>query len=185
MPLTEVVLVDESDKPTGVMEKQEAHVKGVLHRAITVYIFNSRQQLLLQKRAEEKYHSGGLWSNTCCSHPAPGEETLQAAQRRLYEEMGLRCPLTPMFTLTYRLLLDNGLIEHELGHVYFGVTDDLPLMNPAEVSNYEYRSLDDIAQRMVTAPEQFTAWFKLTFARIPEYWQTFQSEQSCSSGQSR
>ena len=89
MPLTEVVLVDENDRPTGVMEKQEAHVKGVLHRAITVYVFNSRQQLLLQQRAVEKYHSGGLWSNTCCSHPAPGEETLQAAHRRLYEEMAV------------------------------------------------------------------------------------------------
>ncbi|MBW5890971.1 isopentenyl-diphosphate Delta-isomerase [Pectobacterium polaris] len=178
MPLTEVVLVDENDRPTGVMEKQEAHVKGALHRAITVYVFNSRQQLLLQQRAEEKYHSGGLWSNTCCSHPAPGEETLQAAHRRLYEEMGLRCALTPMFTLTYRLPLDNGLIEHELGHVYFGVTDDVPQINPDEVSNYAYQSIDEIAQRMVATPEQFTAWFQLTFARIPEYWQTFQSEQS-------
>ncbi|WKA64105.1 isopentenyl-diphosphate Delta-isomerase [Pectobacterium aroidearum] len=173
MPLTEVVLVDENDKPTGVMEKQEAHVKGALHRAITVYIFNSRQQLLLQQRAEEKYHSGGLWSNTCCSHPAPGEETQQAAHRRLYEEMGLRCELTPMFTLTYRLPLDNGLIEHELGHVYFGVTDDLPQINPDEVSSYEYQSIDNIAQRMAETPEQFTAWFQLTFARIPAYWQAF------------
>ncbi|MEH2920294.1 isopentenyl-diphosphate Delta-isomerase [Samsonia erythrinae] len=177
MPLTEVVLVDENDKPTGVMEKQEAHMKGALHRAITVYIFNSRQQLLLQQRAAGKYHSGGLWSNTCCSHPAPGEGTLQAAHRRLYEEMGLRCALTPMFTLNYRLPLDNGLIEHEFGHVYFGVTDETPQLNPDEVSDYDYQSLTQIAARMAAVPDQFTSWFQLTFARIPKYWQLFQSGQ--------
>ncbi|MBJ7221195.1 MULTISPECIES: isopentenyl-diphosphate Delta-isomerase [unclassified Brenneria] len=173
MPLTEVILVDQNDRPTGVMEKQKAHEKGELHRAITVYIFNSQQQLLLQQRAEAKYHSGGLWSNTCCSHPAPGEDTLQAAHRRLYQEMGLRCALTPMFTLTYRLPLHNGLIEHELGHVYFGITDDVPQINPDEAAGYQYQSLEQIAQRMATSPEAFTSWFRLTFSRIPAYWAQF------------
>ncbi|PWC11203.1 isopentenyl-diphosphate Delta-isomerase [Brenneria corticis] len=177
MPLTEVILVDENDRPTGVMEKQQAHVQGALHRAITVYIFNSRRQLLLQRRARAKYHSGGLWSNTCCSHPAPGEETLQAAHRRLYQEMGLRCALTPMFTLSYRLPLSNGLIEHEFGHVYFGITDELPQLNPDEADEYQYLSLEQIERRMVASPELFTSWFKLTFSRIPAYWGQFHAAQ--------
>ncbi|MFC3395973.1 isopentenyl-diphosphate Delta-isomerase [Brenneria rubrifaciens] len=176
MPLTEVILVNENDQPTGVMEKQEAHEKGLLHRAITVYVFNSRQQLLLQQRAVDKYHSGGLWSNTCCSHPAPGEKTLQAAHRRLYQEMGIRCPLTPMFTLTYRLPLNNGLTEHEVGHVHFGITDDIPQINPAEAADYEYLSLEQIRRSMDASPERFTAWFRLTFSRIPAYWKQFQVE---------
>lgn len=171
--MTEVILVDENDKPTGVMEKLEAHEKGVLHRAITVYIFNSRQQLLLQKRAGGKYHSGGLWSNTCCSHPTPGEETRQAAHRRLDQEMGLRCSLTPMFTLTYCLPLDNGLTEHEFGHVYFGLTDDLPQPDPDEAEAFQYLSLEQISRQMVATPEAFTAWFRLTFSRIPAYWAQF------------
>ncbi|RLM25778.1 isopentenyl-diphosphate delta-isomerase [Brenneria alni] len=178
MPLTEVILVDENDRPTGVMEKQEAHEKGAMHRAITVYIFNSQQQLLLQQRAIAKYHSGGLWSNTCCSHPAPGEDTLQAAHRRLYQEMGLRCSLTPMLTLTYRLPLDNGLIEHEFGHVYFGMTDDTPQADPDEVEGYQYQSLEQIGQRMAASPEVFTSWFRLTFARIPACWAQFHAAQN-------
>ncbi|MCV9878223.1 isopentenyl-diphosphate Delta-isomerase [Brenneria izbisi] len=178
MALTEVILVDEADQPTGVMEKQEAHEKGLLHRAITVYVFNSRQQLLLQQRAIDKYHSGGLWSNTCCSHPAPGEKASQAAHRRLYQEMGLRCPLIPMFTLTYRLALENGLTEHEIGHVYFGVTDDIPQVSPEEVADYRYLSLEQITHDMETSPERFTAWFRLTFSRIPAYWKQFQFEHA-------
>ncbi|WP_409308890.1 isopentenyl-diphosphate Delta-isomerase [Pectobacterium sp. B1J-3] len=174
MPLTEVILVDEYDRPTGVMEKQEVHEKGLLHRAVTVYVFNSNQQLLLQQRAEGKYHSGGLWSNTCCSHPAPGEGTRDAAYRRLYQEMGLRCQLTPVFTLTYRLPLDNGLIEHELGHVYFGITDERPEPNPEEAANYEYLSLEQIKQQMAASPERFTDWFRLTFSRIPAHWAQYQ-----------
>lgn len=171
--MTDVILVDENDRPTGVMEKQEAHEKGVLHRAITVYIFNSRRQLLLQQRACGKYHSGGLWSNTCCSHPAPGEDSLQAAYRRLYQEMGLRCALTPMFTLTYCLPLENGLTEHEVGHVYFGLTDDIPQANPDEAAGFQYLSLDQISQRIAASPEAFTSWFRLTFSRIPAYWAQF------------
>ncbi|QTF08893.1 isopentenyl-diphosphate Delta-isomerase [Brenneria izadpanahii] len=173
MPLTEVILVNENDEPTGIMEKQEAHEKGVLHRAISVYIFNSQHQLLLQQRAQGKYHSGGLWSNTCCSHPSPGEDSLLAAHRRLYQEMGLRCPLTPMFTLTYHLPLDNGLIEHEFGHVYFGITDDVPNADPDEAEGFQYLSLEQITRQMDASPEAFTSWFKLTFSRIPAYWAQF------------
>lgn len=171
--MTDVILVDENDKPTGMMEKLEAHKKGVLHRAITVYIFNSRQQLLLQKRAGGKYHSGGLWSNTCCSHPAPGEKTLQAAHRRLYQEMGLRCPLAPMFTLSYCLPLANGLVEHELGHVYFGLTDDLPLPDPDEAEAFQYLSPEQVSEQIAATPDAFTAWFRLTFSRIPAYWSQY------------
>ncbi|MEC5320833.1 isopentenyl-diphosphate Delta-isomerase [Brenneria populi subsp. brevivirga] len=171
--MTDVILVDENDRPTGTMEKLAAHEKGVLHRAVTVYIFNSRRQLLLQRRAEGKYHCGGLWSNTCCGHPLPGEETPEAARRRLYQEMGLRCPLTPMFTLTYRLPLENGLIEHEVGHVYFGLTDDPPQADPEEAAGFQYLSLQQIGRRIAAAPQAFTPWFRLTFARIPAYWSQF------------
>lgn len=177
MPLTEVILVDENDRPTGVMEKLAAHEQGVMHRAISVYIFNSRHQLLLQQRANGKYHSGGLWSNTCCGHPTPGEETLPAAHRRLYQEMGLRCALTAMFTLTYRLPLENGLIEHEFGHVYFGITDDIPAADPDEVGKFQYLSLEQIRRQMDASPEAFTDWFKLTFSRIPAYWAQFHAAQ--------
>nr|NMN91266.1 isopentenyl-diphosphate delta-isomerase [Brenneria salicis ATCC 15712 = DSM 30166] len=173
MPLTEVILVDEADRPTGVMEKQEAHEKGLLHRAITVYVFNSRQQLLLQQRALDKYHSGGLWSNTCCSHHAPGEKRRKPASS-VVSGNGLRCPLTPIFTLTYRLALENGLTKHEVGHVYFGVTDDIPQVSPEEVADYEYLLLEQIGHNMETSPERFTAWFRLIFSRIPAYWRQFQ-----------
>ncbi|CAK8736616.1 Isopentenyl-diphosphate Delta-isomerase [Sodalis praecaptivus] len=118
MALTEVILVDERDRAVGTMEKLQAHREGALHRAVTVYLFNPDGQLLLQQRAREKYHCGGLWSNTCCGHPMPAEESAAAARRRLYEEMGLRVALTPVLQLRYRLPLPNGLIEHEYGHVF-------------------------------------------------------------------
>ncbi|CCP02641.1 isopentenyl-diphosphate delta-isomerase [Erwinia amylovora Ea644] len=168
MSAIEVILVDRHDRPTGKMEKLEVHEKGLLHRAVTVYVFNSDHQLLLQQRARGKYHCGGLWSNTTCGHPYPQESTADAAQRRLLEEMGLDLHLQPMFELSYNLPLSNGLTEHEYGHVYFAVSDALPAINPEEADDWRYSSLADIQQEIETHPERFTPWFLFTFARIPD-----------------
>ncbi len=167
MPAIEVILVDHLDRPTGKMEKLEVHEKGLLHRAVTVYVFNSRHELLLQRRANGKYHCGGLWSNTCCGHPYPQESTRDAAERRLREEMGMQLALTPVFELSYNLPLSNGLTEHEYGHVFFAISDVEPQLNPEEADAWCYRSIAQIQQEMQEDPEQFTPWFLHTFPRIP------------------
>lgn len=173
MSAIEVILVDHLDRPTGKMEKLEVHEKGLLHRAVTVYVFNSRQELLLQRRASDKYHCGGLWSNTCCGHPYPHESTQDAAERRLREEMGMEVSLTPMFELSYNLPLSNGLTEHEYGHVFFAVCDRLPQLNPQEADAFDYRSLATIERQMRQQPQQFTPWFLHTFPRIPAHLDAF------------
>jgi isopentenyl-diphosphate delta-isomerase len=167
MSAIEVILVDHLDRPTGKMEKLEVHQKGLLHRAVTVYVFNRQHELLLQRRANGKYHCGGLWSNTCCGHPCPDESTRAAAERRLYEEMGLRLALTPVFELSYNLPLSNGLTEHEYGHVFFAVSDCQPQLNPDEADASRWLSLAEIEQEIACHPERFTPWFLHTFARIP------------------
>lgn len=177
MSAIEVILVDSQDRPTGKMEKMEVHRKGLLHRAVTVYVFNSRHQLLLQRRAGDKYHCGGLWSNTTCGHPYPQESTRAAAERRLFEEMGLCLTLQPVFELSYNLPLSNGLTEHEYGHVYFAVSDAEPVMNPDEADEWRYCSLDDLQHDMQTDPQQFTPWFLLTFSRIPSEFARFIASQ--------
>ncbi|MFC0397541.1 isopentenyl-diphosphate Delta-isomerase, partial [Paraburkholderia rhizosphaerae] len=148
-----VILVDEHDREIGTMEKLAAHQQGRLHRAVSVYVFNSRDELLLQRRAPSKYHCARLWANTCCGHPLPGEGTMGAARRRLREEMGLTCELNAMFEFSYRAVLPGGLIEHEYGHVYFGRSDATPAPAPDEADAYMYRSLDDIRRRFANAPE--------------------------------
>lgn len=165
MSVIKVILVDEDDQAVGEMEKLEAHEQGRLHRAITVYVFNSRHELLLQQRAADKYHCGGLWSNTCCGHPYPGEDTLAAAQRRLREEMGLECKLNKGFELKYRLDVDKGLVEHEYGHVFYAISDRPPRLNPVEAQAYGYASREQIQAQLLRTPEQFTPWFRHTFAR--------------------
>lgn len=167
MSAIEVILVDHLDRPTGKMEKLEVHEKGLLHRAVTVYVFNSRHELLLQRRARDKYHCGGLWSNTCCGHPYPQESTQHAAERRLSEEMGLALSLTPVFELSYNLPLSNGLTEHEYGHVFFAISDAQPHLNPEEADAWCYRSVSDIREEMAREPQRFTPWFLHTFPRIP------------------
>ena len=121
-----VILVDKNDNQVGLMPKLEAHEKGLLHRAFSIFIFNSRYELLLQKRASSKYHSGGLWTNTCCSHPREGEDTLDAANRRLDEEMGIKTSLRKVYDFIYKAELDNQLTEHEFDHVFYGVCDSDP-----------------------------------------------------------
>lgn len=162
----DVILVDEHDNPLGQMEKLEAHRQGRLHRAITVYIFNTEQQLMLQQRAFSKYHCGGLWSNTCCGHPFPNESTQQAAERRLDEEMGLKLTLKKITQTYYNLPVTDGLVEHEFGHIFTGYTDQLPRLNPEEAENYRFASLSEIEQELVSSPEHFTPWFKTTFPML-------------------
>lgn len=164
--MEEVILVDDQDRPIGTMEKMEAHAKGQLHRAFSIFVFNSDGELLLHQRAFDKYHSGGLWTNTCCSHPRPGESVLEAGHRRLMEEMGMACDLQERFSFVYRSELDQGLIEHELDHVMFGVSDDLPVLNPEEVAAYRYASLEEISDEMADDPDLFTEWFKICFAEV-------------------
>ena len=157
----QVILVDEFDNEFGVGNKLEVHRLGLLHRAFSVFIFNSAGELLLQQRAFDKYHSGGKWTNTCCSHPRPFEETLQAAERRLEEEMGMASDLTYGFNFLYKKSLENELIEHEYDHVYFGVSDQLPIINEKEVIAFKYMSLKDLALDLTLNPTIYTEWLKI------------------------
>jgi isopentenyl-diphosphate Delta-isomerase len=163
-----VVLVDVYDNELGTMEKMQAHVEGKLHRAVSVFIFNSRKELLLQRRADGKYHSAGLWTNTCCGHPRPGEQHALAAARRLYEELGLSCELIWKLSFTYQANLDNNLSEHEFDHVYIGFTDQWPQLNPQEASEWKYATISEIQELLDTRPGQFTAWFKIVFNQIKQ-----------------
>ncbi len=161
-----VVLVNEKDEELGSMEKLQAHQLGRLHRAFSVFIFNSEGRLLIQKRAVGKYHSGGLWTNTCCSHPELGENVKEAAQKRLISEMGINCMLEFLFTECYELIVGNGLIEHEFDHVFFGISDDLPNFDPEEVETFNYISEEELALAMLQLPEEFTEWFKLIWSKV-------------------
>ena len=164
-----VILVDKNDSALGTMEKLAAHQLGKLHRAFSVFIFNNKGQLLLQQRAHDKYHSAGKWSNTCCSHPRPGEQNIEAAKRRLKEEMGLECELTYGFNFIYRTDFSNDLIEHEFDHVFFGTTDALPVINPQEVADYTFMSLDELNEKLKQDPDEYTEWFKICFERVIEH----------------
>ena len=166
-PKTEwVVLVDPEDRPLGTMEKMEAHRLGVLHRAFSVFVFNSKGHLLIHRRAHDKYHSGGLWTNTCCSHPRPEEGVVDAAQRRLMEEMGMRCQLEPKFSFVYRADLDHEMIEHELDHVLIGYSDVPPVPNPEEVCETLYIPIPVLEEDLEAHPEKYTAWFKICFPEV-------------------
>ncbi|RZK36983.1 MAG: isopentenyl-diphosphate Delta-isomerase [Pedobacter sp.] len=162
----QVILVDNLDKALGTMSKTEAHRLGKLHRAFSVFIFNSKGELLLQQRALDKYHSAGKWTNTCCSHPRPFEETEKAAHRRLMEEMGMSCELNYMFNFVYKAEFDNELIEHEFDHVFFGKSDQLPIVNDEEVASFKYISLDDLATDLNHNPSRYTAWLRICFDNI-------------------
>jgi len=167
--MEEVILVDETDTPLGKMEKMEAHRKALLHRAFSVFIFNSKGEMLLQRRAPGKYHSPGLWTNACCSHPRPGEETHSAALRRLKEELGITTTLKKLFDFTYRSAYDNGLTEFEFDHVFAGVYDDRDIRpDPAEVSDFCCRSSGDIQVDLQRSPAKYTTWFHLAFPLVSE-----------------
>lgn len=162
----EVILVDEHDRPVGRREKLLAHQRGELHRAFSVFLFDSAGRWLLQRRHTSKYHSGGLWTNTCCSHPAPGEETGAAARARLREEMGIDAPLEPLFQFTYRAAFDNGLIEHELDHVFTGTFDGSPKPDPTEVSDWRWVETVDLLRELDVYPENFTYWFRVAVEQV-------------------
>jgi isopentenyl-diphosphate delta-isomerase len=161
-----VILVDENDHAIGTMEKQEAHEKAKLHRAFSVFVFNSRGEFLLQRRALNKYHSPGLWTNTCCSHPRPGEKTEDAAIRRLREEMGLEVPLHYKTSFIYKAAFSNNLTEHEFDHVYTGTSDAEPTINHEEVDSYKWVTMDDIKKEISASPDQFTVWFKIAMEKL-------------------
>jgi len=165
----EVILVDENDTPLGAMEKLEAHRKALLHRAFSVFIFNGRGEMLLQQRAHKKYHSAGLWTNACCSHPRPGEDTRDAAIRRLKEELGFTTSLEKIFAFTYRSEFENGLTEFEFDHVFVGAYDEPILPNREEVCDYCFKSLDEISEGLQSNSHQYTSWFHLAFPRIKEF----------------
>jgi isopentenyl-diphosphate delta-isomerase len=163
-----VILVDKNDQEIGQMNKLEAHQKGVLHRAISILIFNSKGEWLLQQRAKEKYHSPGLWTNTSCSHPTPNENAKDAAERRLMEEMGMYVKLEYAFQFQYLAVFNNGLTENELDHVYFGYSDDLPILNKAEAMDYSYQNLDSLLADVKLQPENYTEWFKIMLPKVIE-----------------
>ncbi|MCB9235696.1 MAG: isopentenyl-diphosphate Delta-isomerase [Bacteroidia bacterium] len=164
----QVILVDSEDREMGSMGKQEAHEKGLLHRAISVFLFDPSGRMLLQKRALEKYHSPGLWTNTVCSHPAPGENSAQAALRRLKEEMGISADLLPAFTFTYKAEFENGLTEHELDHVFLGKWEGSPQPDPAEIAAWRWIHPDDLLDEVARKPENFTVWFRIILERVLE-----------------
>ena len=169
--MNEVILVDKNDTPVGRMDKIEAHRKALLHRAFSVFIFNSKGEMLLQQRADKKYHSAGLWTNACCSHPAPGEDTLTAASRRLKEELGFTTPLAKAFTFSYRTDFENGLTENEFDHVFTGVYDGRIVADRDEVKNYQYLPLEEIEKSITDEPGKFTSWFIIAFPRIKHFTQ--------------
>ena len=162
----EVILVNKNDDQIGTMEKMEAHEKGLLHRAFSIFIFNSKGELLLQQRAAGKYHNAGLWTNTCCSHPLPGEDVLTAANRRLLEEMGFATLLSPAFNFTYQATFANGLTEHEYDYVFTGTYDGKIKIDGSEVSDYCFKTMSDIEASLQMHPLKYTEWFRIAFPQI-------------------
>ena len=158
-----VILVDKNDNPIGLMNKLEAHEKALLHRAFSVFILNDKKELMLQQRADHKYHSPLLWTNTCCSHQRENETNIQAGTRRLREEMGFVTELKEMFHFIYKAPFDNGLTEHELDHVMIGYYNDVPVINDDEVESWKWMKIEDIKNDMITNPDIYTVWFKIIF----------------------
>ena len=164
-----VILVDEKDIKTGEAEKLNAHRKALLHRAFSIFVLNSKNEMMLQQRAFSKYHTPGLWTNTCCGHPKPGEQISEAAHRRLKEEMGFDCNLKKIFDFVYKAELDNGLTEHEFDHVFIGYFNSYPKTNPTEVANWKWEKFSDIEDEIKSKPENFTVWFRIAFDRVKQY----------------
>lgn len=156
----EVILVDAEDRPVGAAPKLEVHRRGDLHRAFSILIHDGAGNLLLQKRHHRKYHSGGLWTNACCGHPRPGEEIEAAARRRLAEEMGIACELSPLGTLIYRAEVGSGLIEHELVHLFCGLYTGTVRPNPSEAEDHAWGPMHEIRREVAAAPQRFTVWFR-------------------------
>lgn len=165
----QVILVDENDQQIGLMPKMEAHEKALLHRAFSVFVFNSENELMMQQRAAHKYHSPGLWTNTCCSHQREGESNLEAGKRRLQEEMGFETDLEEVMSFIYKAPFDNGLTEHEFDHIMIGYYNEIPNINPDEVADWKWMSLKTIKEDMLVHPEIYTAWFKIIFEKFYDF----------------
>ncbi len=169
--MQEVILVNRKDEELGREEKMKAHREGLLHRAFSIFIFNPQGQMLLQQRNKGKYHSGGLWTNACCSHPNPGEDLESAASRRLQEEMGFHTPLVKVFDFIYEAGMENGLTEHEYDHVFVGEYAGTVAFNRDEVMDFCYKTMDDLKQSLAFRPQAYTAWFRLAFPKVESWWQ--------------
>ena len=165
----QVILVNEKDEPIGLMNKMEAHEKAVLHRAFSVFVLNDKNEVMLQQRAHQKYHSPLLWTNTCCSHQRAGETNLQAGKRRLFEEMGFQVELKELFHFIYKAPFDNGLTEHELDHVMIGYSNEIPSINPDEVESWKWMKIEDIKEDMIQNPALYTIWLKIIFDEFYHY----------------
>ena len=170
--MEQVILVDLYDSEIGIMEKMEAHKQAVLHRAFSVFLFNPQGKMLLQQRALTKYHSAGLWTNTCCSHPRPGEKLDDAVTRRLMEEMGITAKVSKAFDFIYQAELPDHLNEHEFDHVFIGNYDDEVRPNHLEVANFVYQSIEEVAANLQSHPEKYTVWFKIAFPKVVEWYQS-------------
>lgn len=166
-----IVLVNEQDEPIGLGEKMDVHRRGLLHRAFSVFLFDDQGRMLLQQRALTKYHGGGLWTNACCSHPYPDEAVEAAAIRRLDEELGIAPSVEKLFHFIYKAEVENGLVEHELDHVFTGHYNGALQPNPEEVAACRYMEMTEIAAALAQHPQQFTAWFRLIFPRMEQWWQ--------------
>ena len=158
-----VILVNEKDEPIGLMPKMEAHEKAVLHRAFSVFVLNSKNEIMLQQRAHHKYHSPLLWTNTCCSHQREGETNIEAGSRRLFEEMGFSTPIKELFHFIYKAPFDNGLTEHELDHVMIGYYNDNPSINHEEVEDWKWMPIEAVKSDIQNNPDLYTIWFKIIF----------------------
>jgi isopentenyl-diphosphate delta-isomerase len=169
--LQQLILVNEQDEAIGVAEKMEAHQKGLFHRAFSVFIFNAKGEMLLQQRAIKKYHSGGLWTNACCSHPYVNQQIQEAAEKRLQEEMGFTTSLQKAFTFTYKASFENGLTEHEYDHVFIGKYSGTILPSAEEVEDYCYKTINEIEEEIITFPTKYTEWFKIAFPLVKSYLQ--------------
>lgn len=164
-----VILVNEQDQPKGMMEKLEAHVRGILHRAFSIFVFNNKGELMLQRRALSKYHSPGLWTNTCCSHPRQYETLEEAIHRRLIEEMGFDTELEKTFDFIYKSDVGQGLTEHEFDHVFFGIYEEKPFINKEEVDDWKFIALDELSLDMETHPEKYTVWFRIAYPEMLKF----------------
>lgn len=165
----QVILVNERDEPIGSMDKIEVHRKALLHRAFSIFIFNKKGEMLLQQRSSGKYHSGGLWTNACCSHPYPGEDNLMAASRRLREEMGFTTSLNKIFDFTYKSEFDNGLTEFEFDHVFIGEYEGIIKPDMNEVKDHCFKKMDDIRESLESHPLKYTAWFHIAFPMLEKW----------------
>ncbi|MFC2100348.1 isopentenyl-diphosphate Delta-isomerase [Bacteroidota bacterium] len=169
MVVENVILVDQNDQEIGLMEKMEAHRKGALHRAFSIFVFNNMGQLMMQQRAFAKYHSPGLWTNTCCSHPRKDETLEEAAHRRLKEEMGFDSDIKKVFDFTYHADVGQGLTEHEFDHVFIGHFEGDPRINKNEVADWKWMSIDEISNDLKNNPEKYTVWFRIAFYEVVQY----------------